>query len=296
VKKECNLCGNTEFDKLFSMSSDKFYNSKQKLKNLYTIMKCKSCGLVFVDESPNMTELKDIYSKGYYFGRDECGYKDYAKDSRPFKPSFYSRIVSLIKKPNRLKRIYNNIVKYFKPKEIKSRDMKLINKYFSRPGRLLDVGCAMGYFLDTARNDGWDVTGVEISDYASSYARDELKLNVFNGELERLIQDEKIGIHTFDVVTLWDTLEHVCDPKSLLRAAYSVLKEDGMLFLSTLNIDSLTARQQRNQWHYFRPPKHLFYFSEKTLKRYLAEAGFEVVLDDDFSKDTVVVGVRKKTE
>lgn len=294
MEKRCNLCGNAEFDKLFSVSSDKFYNSKKKLKNIYTIIKCKKCGLVFVAESVGMSELKDIYSKGYYFGRDECGYKDYKKDSRPAKHSFYFRIVNLIKKPNRLKRIYNNISSILKSREIKSRNIKLIDKYFNKPGRLLDVGCAMGFFLDTARKHGWDVTGVEISDYASSYARDELRLNVFNDELMNLIKNGEIGIHSFDAVTLWDTLEHVCDPKSLLKAVYSVLKEGGMLFLSTLNIDSLTAKQQGNQWHYFRPPKHLFYFSEKTLKRYLADVGFEVVLDDDFNKDTVVIGAKKK--
>lgn len=92
---------------------------------------------------------------------------------------------------------------------------------------------------------------------------------------------------------MWDVFEHVRNPLRVLEQVYSVLNEGGLLFIETLNIDSSIAREQGSDWHFFRPPKHLFYYSEMTLKQFLRKAGFELILDDDFTKDIVIVGARK---
>lgn len=290
---KCNLCGSNEVTDWFELSSDKFYDSDLKQREIYTIVKCDSCGLIFVKEPVSPHERRDIYSEGYYTGRDQCGYKDYVEEYSK-KSSFLQLIESFLRKPDRLKRLYRYITRSLLWRESGSRNIEVINKYIEKSGKLLDVGCAFGLFLATAKNSGWDVTGVEISEFASKYAKNKLKLNVITGELEGLIRDNRIEKNSFDVVTLWDTLEHVCDPSSLLRGVRSVLKDEGLLFLSTLNIDSLESKEQGENWHFFRPPKHLFYYSERTLKHLLNKTGFELILDDDFRKDVVVIGARKE--
>ena len=175
------------------------------------------------------------------------------------------------------------------------KDINLINRTVGKRGRLLDVGCAMGAFLETARSSGWKVTGVELSEFGSAYARNNLKLDVHTGSLEDVLDRKQIPENSFDVVTLWDTLEHLTNPAVLLNKVNHALKDGGWFFCSTLNIDSFLSRKQGQSWHFFRPPKHLFYYSEQTLKRYLNNAGLVVRLDDDFRKDLVVIGARKES-
>ena len=122
-----------------------------------------------------------------------------------------------------------------------------------------------------------------------------LNLNVFTGQLEEFVASGVLAPDSHDVITLWDTLEHVVDPLGLMQSVATVLKPGGFVFLTTLNMDSSRARREGKAWHFFRPPKHLHYFSEKTLKMLLEKAGFEVLLDDDFRKDVVLLGAVRPT-
>lgn len=293
----CNLCNSDRFVEWFQMNSDKFYNSEKKIRNVYTIVKCASCGLVFVKEPVSDAELKDIYSEGYYEGRDAQGYASYSEKLK--NPGTVNkallRIKNLMKNPKKVAKLQYFIYRQTFKNKNRPKDVNLINKTVGKTGALLDVGCAMGVFLDAARNGGWDVTGVELSEFSSAYARDNLNLNVHTGSLESAIDRGRVQAGSFDVITLWDTLEHLTDPAALLKRVNYVLKEGGWFFCSTLNIDSFLSRKQGQSWHFFRPPKHLFYYSEQTLKRYLNNAGFTVKLNDDFRKDLVVLGAQKET-
>lgn len=77
------------------------------------------------------------------------------------------------------------------------------------------------------------------------------------------------------------------------KDAWKVLKPGGLLFVKTLNVDSNRSATERRNWHFFRPPKHLFYYSEKTLKEYFERAGFKLIKDDNFAYDVVVVAGQK---
>jgi 2-polyprenyl-3-methyl-5-hydroxy-6-metoxy-1,4-benzoquinol methylase len=250
--------------------------------------------LVFVKEPVSAAELKDIYSEGYYEGRDAFGYVSYSTKKPGVLGHAALRVRNLMKDPKKLAKLqYYLYRQIFKNKHV-PKDINLINRTVAKRGTLLDVGCAMGAFLEVARKNGWEITGVELSEFGSAYARNNLKLNVYTGSLEDAIDKGQIQGNSFDVVTLWDTLEHLTDPAALLKKVNHVLKDGGWFFCSTVNIDSFLSRKQGEHWHFFRPPKHLFYYSEQTLKRYLNNAGLVVSLDDDFRKDLVVLGARKE--
>jgi 2-polyprenyl-3-methyl-5-hydroxy-6-metoxy-1,4-benzoquinol methylase len=142
-------------------------------------------------------------------------------------------------------------------------------------GNLLDVGCAAGFLLDEARRRGWEPSGVEISHFASQYARQELNLDVFTGTLE----EAKFPQAEFDVVVLYFVLEHLRDPLALLREISRILKPGGLLSLAVPNIAGLYFRFKREDWiaERIRHQSHFYEFSPSTLRRMLARAGLRTV-------------------
>jgi 2-polyprenyl-3-methyl-5-hydroxy-6-metoxy-1,4-benzoquinol methylase len=138
-------------------------------------------------------------------------------------------------------------------------------------GRLLDVGCAAGFFLKAAERSGWtEVLGVEIMQDAVDFARERLGLHVLQGTLEQA----NFGSDFFDVVTMLETIEHLLDPRSAVSEAYRILRPGGALILTTPNLGSLARRLFGVQWSVLGPGEHLYYFRAATLTHMLQEAGF----------------------
>jgi len=138
--------------------------------------------------------------------------------------------------------------------------------------RLLDVGCATGFFLDAARSRGWTVRGLEVSDFASNYARRELELPV---ETASIVSPP--GLPHFDVVTLWDTIEHLDRPDLALANIRGLLGPRGVLVFSTGDYDSLLRRLTGKRWRLFADPTHNVFFNERVLRRLLERESFEVL-------------------
>lgn len=139
-------------------------------------------------------------------------------------------------------------------------------------GKLLDIGCAIGLFLAAARLDGWQVLGNELSPFASQYALEKFRIDVIAGKAETL----DLPPRSFDAVTLWETIEHVQSPSATIRKAAELVRPGGILALSTPNIDSISYRLLKDKWWIVAPKEHIFYFSQKTLTRLLAQCGFQV--------------------
>lgn len=137
--------------------------------------------------------------------------------------------------------------------------------------RLLDVGCAAGFFLEAARDRGWTVCGIDVSTYATEYARQKLHLDVESGSIESPIRMAS----EFDVVTLWDTIEHLNRPDLALINIRRLLHPEGVLVLSTGDYGSILRRLMGKRWRLFTDPTHNFFFDEATLKRLLKETGYE---------------------
>jgi len=206
----------------------------------FDIVKCKSCKFVYVDREFDIIELEKYYSKDYYSGANEYVYKDY-KAERTAKSRTFLR---------------------------KLRDIESLKKF----GKLLDIGCAMGFFLDVARQKGWETYGIELSKYSANVAKNELGLNVLNCELIQA----NFPDNYFDVVTMWDVIEHLPDPALNLKEIYRILKKDGLLVITTGDIDNINARVFKRRWILIAPPWHLYYFSRNTLKAILKNIGFSI--------------------
>ena len=141
-----------------------------------------------------------------------------------------------------------------------------------KAGRMLDIGCGPGLFLHEAKKRGWDTQGVDLSGWAKEYAGQNFGIDVFRGTLhEAGFQDRH-----FDAVVMNDVIEHLEDPKSVLREIQRILKNDGILYVSTPDIESFLSRLLRARWWGINK-YHLFYFSRKTLEKMFREAGLKSV-------------------
>jgi SAM-dependent methyltransferase len=142
----------------------------------------------------------------------------------------------------------------------------------ARP-RLLDAGCGPGYFVRAAADFGFEARGIEVSQYAVDFARRELGVDVRQGT----IAATDLPPGPFDVVTLWDVIEHLPAPLAALRAAAGLLRPGGFIVLSTGDYASLVARLSGAHWHLFNLPEHLWFFTPGSLRRLLSRAGFAPV-------------------
>src|SRR5207245_4980531 len=200
------------------------------------IVECRDCGLVRQDTRPLAAAA--IYDSEYYAtDNPKGGYANYFLDSGVNRRTFRDRI-------------------------------RAIERRYGRRGRLLDVGCALGDVLIEAKAAGWDVEGVEISPFAAQQAR-QRDLRVTVGRLEAL----DLAPSSFDVVTLYDTIEHVTDPVAMLAAARRLLVPGGLLHLVTPNVGGLQARLLGRLWYHYKPGEHLFYFAPPTLRLSIERAG-----------------------
>jgi SAM-dependent methyltransferase len=136
--------------------------------------------------------------------------------------------------------------------------------------RLLDVGCSYGFFLDSARQRGWTVTGVEPAATPAAHAKGEYGLDVHVG----LLEDAGLQAASYDVVTIRHVLEHVPDPLDTLLQAHRLSASNGLLLVAVPNFGSLPARWLGRDWWWIDPPTHLTYFEQYTLANMLERAGF----------------------
>jgi SAM-dependent methyltransferase len=136
--------------------------------------------------------------------------------------------------------------------------------------KLLDVGAYCGYFLDVARAGGYEAEGIELS----SWAAERAAALGFPVHTESLAARVASGA-TYDVVTMWDVIEHLADPRAELMSAQRLLPPGGRLYLSTIDANSAAARLLGRHWPWLMD-MHLYYFTRQTITTLLRQAGFDV--------------------
>ena len=141
------------------------------------------------------------------------------------------------------------------------------------PGRLLDIGTGGGSFPYMASKRGWKAEGCEPNHWLCEWARENYGLAHSSGHR---VRSDTIPAKSFEVVTLWDVLEHTPDPKTEVRETHRLLKEDGLLVINYPDIGSWMARLMGRSW-VFLLDVHLFYFTRATIRKLLEDAGFDVV-------------------
>jgi len=219
-------------------------NTKTLLvKDSYNIVQCKSCGLVYVNPRPTKEELSDLY--------------EYEDDSQS---------------PGNLKQ--KPIIKKFQL------GLNFIHRFAPNRGKILDVGCATGVFLNMAKNAGWETYGIDINRQAIEYARQVYKLAVkISDSPESSFQKSY-----FDVVTMFDSIEHVPNPLSTLQEANNVTRPNGLLVITTPNIDGLFPKftyflfgKTFGIWEHPTPPGHIYQFSNLTIEKLLRKANWQMI-------------------
>lgn len=215
-------------------------------KNKYKLYKCKSCKLLFVYPIP---KIVNIYNESYFSGaKNGFGYVNYDKDKEPMVSTFNE---------------YLNI----------------ISSLGLSKGRLLDIGAATGFFMNIAQGKGFETTGIEVSEFVAEIGK-EKGLDIFTND----DQLDKFSEEYFDVITMFDVLEHLENPKETLSKLYRVLKKGGLLVINTPDAESLWARVLGSRWQLILPPEHLYYFSPKNLSEYLQKHGFKQKVNTKIGK------------
>lgn len=217
----------------------------QEAEPPFKVVKCKNCGLVYTNPQPDRKLIDEHYQEKYY--------KEWIE-----------------------KQMEKRIPMWKKR-------LKALNKY-KKKGRLLDVGSGIGTFLKLARKEGFKVCGTEISEFASKYVKNNLKIDIFRGDLE----EAHFPHESFDVVTMWHTLEHLPNPKATLEEIHRILKKGGLLVVAVPNLNNFTTQilyllakgkklmlfsNQAKEWH-------LYHFSCQTLSYILKKTGFEIIKID----------------
>lgn len=206
------------------------------------VLKCRDCSLVFVDPQPSRWSLPDYYDEQYY--------QSWLTEQRPKRVKMWERRIQHLEK-------------------------------FKRTGRLLDVGCGEGLFLEVAKRRGWQTAGTEISGFAAEHAAKAAECEVFHGELP----DAPFTDGAFDLVTLWHVLEHVRDPLAYLTEARRILAGDGVLVVAVPNLNNILMKAvyrlfKGKPLRLYEPDEkelHLFHFSSRTVPLCLKKAGFRIV-------------------
>ena len=152
------------------------------------------------------------------------------------------------------------------------RHLRQMRRSIQPGGSLLEIGCAYGLFLDEARGLFDRVVGVDICEAPVRHAREQFGLDARLGDIRNL----NLEAGSFDVVCMWDTLEHLPTPDAFLRRARELLRPGGTLFVTTGDLGSLNARIRGAGWRQIHPPTHLSYFSRGTICALLRRLGFEV--------------------
>lgn len=151
------------------------------------------------------------------------------------------------------------------------RKLKLINRLSKDSKRLLDVGCGTGDFLLTAKNNGWDIKGIEPNPQAREIANSKTKNAVSN--IEGLLDLEK---HSFDVITLWHVLEHLPNLEEHIQLFQSLLKPNGRLIIAVPNFKSYDATYYKSFWAAYDVPRHLWHFSKTSISKLFSKYDMEV--------------------
>lgn len=147
-----------------------------------------------------------------------------------------------------------------------------IKPYIPNSGKLLDIGSYCGVSLKVADENGFETLGVEPSNWAARYSEEVMKKRVFNGSLKDLPKEEG----PFDVVTMWDVMEHLPHPIEEMKLIHSRLKPGGVFVFSTLFIDNWYPKILKERWPWYMD-MHLFYFTLDAMKQLLGKAGLELV-------------------
>lgn len=205
----------------------------------FTIVQCDRCGLVYTNPRRFAVEHNDYFEKMYLSTIERNGRLD----------------------PD-IEMLYRNTARRMEA--------------WLHPGRLLDIGCAMGHFMNFARARGWEVCGVESSRYAANWGRGHFGLRIHPVSV---LAEAEFPASYVDAAVMIEVIEHLPDPAATLAEIFRILKPGGWITVTTPNFACYRSLLMKQEWWPIIPSGHLYYFTGKTLDRMLRAAGFAEVIE-----------------
>jgi ubiquinone/menaquinone biosynthesis C-methylase UbiE len=233
--KNCLICGNMEF--IPYLNCNDYFLTKE----IFNIVKCKSCGFIFVNPRPSRSELNKYYESPEYISHSGTN-----------------------------KGLINFVYTKFR-KYTHSNKVKLVRKY-AKGNNILDIGCGSGELLNLFKNNGWQTSGIEPNQNARNFAVSEYKLDVKDeSEIENIPDNSK------DIISMWHVLEHVSDLNERVGELKRILKNDGTVFIAVPNSISHDANYYKEFWAAYDVPRHLYHFTPDSMKRLLEKFKFNII-------------------
>lgn len=235
VLKNCPVCGAQKFDPFIS-GKDYFLTGEA-----FDIVKCHACGFRFTNPRPRAEDLGRYYESSDYISHSDT------------RKGFFASIYQMVRKYTL------------------SRKLVLISK-FQQKGKILDIGCATGQFLNYMSEHGWNTTGIEPDEKTRSRAISDFGLEVFPQEQLNVFDKS-----SFNVITMWHVLEHVADIDERMLQLNNLLKPDGTLIIAVPNCNAYDAKKYGKFWAGYDLPRHLSHFTKEDVRLLLEKYGFTIV-------------------
>jgi 2-polyprenyl-3-methyl-5-hydroxy-6-metoxy-1,4-benzoquinol methylase len=241
------------------------------LSGTWSFQRCANpeCGVCWLDPAPPPQELWKAYAS-YHTHTRKSGDR-FSKSTL----SLVHRLIKLCLLPLWLGYGLKREADYL-------RFMTLANEPI---GKLLDVGCGGGRFLNRMKRHGWQVEGTDFDEQATRKVTARYGITTYVGDLSQC------SLHTesFDVITMSQTIEHLYDPQATLRECLRILKPGGLLVMTTPNAKSMGTNEFGAFWRGWEAPRHLHLFSVESLQQLTQRSGFGVIEARTYSAGSAVV-------
>ncbi len=231
--KNCPVCNNSNFSK--HLESKDFSVSKEA----FVVVSCDTCDFHFTNPRPSDENLGKYYISDHYISHNNT------------RRTLFEKIYQLVR------RIAIN------------GKFRLISTFF-RSGRILDVGCGTGDFLNKCKSKNWETKGVEPSEIARNQAIKNHKLDVEESTDLSKLEGE------FDIITMWHVLEHVPSLNETLVQFNQLLSKKGKIIIAVPNLESYDAKYYKEYWAAYDLPIHLYHFSKKSICTLFEKHGFSL--------------------
>ena len=247
----CPLCGSINLKPKF-VCKDYFASNEE-----FELYSCLDCGFLFTQNFPSNDVIGKYYDVSEYVSHSDT-------------------------KEGIVNKIYHTVRQYMINKK-----MNFVEKQSGKErGAILDMGCGTGYFLNAAKQKGWDTVGIEKSEHARNAAINRFGLNVYDEtHIDHLPQAH------FDVITLWHVLEHLEDLNEVMDKIYRLLLPNGIAVIAVPNCSSYDAQHYKTCWAAYDVPRHLWHFTPQTMTMLAEKFNFKIVRQKLLAFDSFYVSL-----